>query len=32
VLGAVGAYEARCRRCYNPDEVAQPPLALEGTG
>ncbi len=31
VLGAVGAYEARCRRCYNPDELPQETLALEET-
>jgi thymidine kinase len=31
VLGAVGAYEARCRRCYNPDELPQERLALEGS-
>jgi thymidine kinase len=28
VLGATGAYEARCRACYNPDEPEQPPLDL----
>ena len=26
VLGAVDAYEARCRRCYDPGEVRQPRL------
>ena len=31
VLGAVGAYEARCRRCYNPDELPQERLLLEET-
>lgn len=29
VLGAEGAYEARCRACYHPEEPEQPPLALE---
>jgi thymidine kinase len=28
VLGAVGAYEARCRRCYDPTEPEQPELGL----
>ncbi|MGH8928575.1 MAG: thymidine kinase [Acidimicrobiia bacterium] len=28
VLGAQGAYEARCRSCYNPEEVEQPVLVL----
>ncbi len=28
VLGAVGAYEARCRRCYDPDEPEQPELGI----
>lgn len=28
VLGATGAYEARCRRCYDPSEPEQPPLAF----
>ncbi len=27
VLGATDAYEARCRRCYDPTEVEQPRLA-----
>ncbi len=26
VLGAAGAYEARCRRCYDPDEAKQETL------
>jgi thymidine kinase len=26
VLGAQGAYEARCRACYDPTEPEQPPL------
>ena len=29
VLGATGAYEARCRRCYDPAEVVQARLAME---
>ncbi|HSJ34935.1 MAG TPA: thymidine kinase [Acidimicrobiia bacterium] len=29
VLGATGAYEARCRGCYSPDEGQQPELAIE---
>lgn len=28
VLGATGAYEARCRHCYDPTEPEQPPLAF----
>lgn len=28
VLGAQGAYEARCRRCYDPGEAEQPELGL----
>ncbi len=28
VLGATDAYEARCRRCYDPEEVEQPSLDL----
>lgn len=28
VLGAVGAYEARCRACYDPEEAEQPSLQL----
>ena len=28
VLGAQGAYEARCRRCYDPTEAEQPDLGL----
>jgi thymidine kinase len=28
VLGALDAYEARCRMCYNPQEPEQPSLAL----
>ncbi|MCJ7781390.1 MAG: thymidine kinase [Acidimicrobiia bacterium] len=28
VLGAQDAYEARCRRCYNPDEARQEELGL----
>jgi thymidine kinase len=28
VLGAQGAYEARCRSCYNPDEAEQSSLVL----
>lgn len=31
VLGAEGAYEARCRRCYDPNEVAQPRLDFGST-
>ncbi len=30
VLGATGAYEARCRRCYDPSEVRQPQLVEDG--
>jgi thymidine kinase len=30
VLGAVGAYEARCRECYDPDEAQQ--LRFEDAG
>ncbi len=30
VLGALDAYEARCRMCYNPMEPEQPKLVLEG--
>ncbi len=29
VLGAGGAYEARCRSCYDPLEAEQPPLAFD---
>jgi thymidine kinase len=29
VLGATDAYEARCRRCYDPKEVIQPVLVME---
>lgn len=29
VLGALGSYEARCRRCYDPTEAEQPELGLE---
>ncbi len=32
VLGATGAYQARCRRCYNPNEIPQQELALDGRG
>jgi thymidine kinase len=28
VLGATDAYEARCRRCYDPTEAEQPKLAV----
>lgn len=28
VLGATDAYEARCRRCYDPTEAEQPRLAV----
>lgn len=28
VLGAQGAYEARCRMCYDPEEPEQPDLGL----
>lgn len=28
LLGAVDAYEARCRRCYDPAEAPQPRLAV----
>ena len=28
VLGAQGAYEARCRGCYSNEEAEQPALAL----
>jgi thymidine kinase len=31
VLGALGAYEARCRTCYDPDEAEQPALTLTET-
>lgn len=30
VLGATDAYEARCRRCYNPQEAAQERLEIAG--
>jgi thymidine kinase len=30
VLGALDAYEARCRMCYDPSEPEQPRLGLEG--
>jgi thymidine kinase len=30
VLGAVGAYEARCRECYSSDEGHQEALSIEG--
>lgn len=29
VLGATGAYEARCRRCYDPTEASQQTLDIE---
>lgn len=29
VLGATDAYEARCRRCYNPEEAEQQSLDVE---
>jgi thymidine kinase len=29
VLGAQGAYEARCRACYNPDEAEQPSFPID---
>ena len=29
VLGSSGTYEARCRRCYDPQEVQQPTLEME---
>jgi thymidine kinase len=29
VLGAMGAYEARCRRCYDPTEASQQTLDVE---
>jgi len=29
VLGATDAYEARCRRCYDPNEAAQQSMDLE---
>jgi thymidine kinase len=29
VLGALGAYEARCRRCYDPHEAEQQTLDVE---
>jgi len=32
VLGAQGAYEARCRHCYDPAEGQQPSLALDEDG
>ena len=31
VLGAQGAYEARCRACYSTEEAEQPALALSET-
>jgi len=31
VLGATGAYEARCRRCYDPHEAQQESLAIDLT-
>jgi len=31
VLGAQGAYEARCRSCYDPEEAEQPALVLTDT-
>ena len=31
VLGANDAYEARCRRCYDPSEAIQETLAVETT-
>lgn len=31
VLGATGAYEARCRRCYDPQEPQQETLAIDLT-
>lgn len=31
VLGAHGAYEARCRSCYDPEEAEQPAFALADT-
>ncbi|MDH3470978.1 MAG: thymidine kinase [Acidimicrobiia bacterium] len=30
VLGATDAYEARCRRCYNPYEPSQEQLEIDG--
>lgn len=30
VLGAIDAYEARCRMCYDPSEPEQPSLGLNG--
>lgn len=30
VLGATDAYEARCRRCFDPEEVRQPRLVEDG--
>jgi thymidine kinase len=30
VLGAADAYEARCRRCYDPAEPPQPKLDIDG--
>jgi thymidine kinase len=30
VLGAEGAYEARCRRCYDPSESQQQMLEIDG--
>ena len=30
VLGATGAYEARCRDCYTPDEGHQESLGIDG--
>ena len=32
VLGATDAYEARCRRCYNPEEAEQQTLDVEVAG
>jgi len=32
VLGATGAYEARCRRCFDPTEVKQPTLMEPAAG
>jgi thymidine kinase len=29
VLGALGAYEARCRRCFDPHEAEQQQLDVE---
>ena len=30
VLGAIDAYEARCRMCYDPTEPEQPELGWDG--